>query len=150
MTTGKTIALTIESFVGKMISLLFYTQFRFVIAFLPGSNHLLISCLQSPSTVILELKKFCYCFHLSHFYLPWSDGTRCLDLIFLILSSKLAFSLSSFTLINPHSNPVKQILLEIESYWCLKTCINSRVMIQIDSYSIILVHWYILEENIFL
>ena len=53
--------------VGKMISLLFYTLSRFVIAFLPGNHHLLISCLQSPSTVSLELKKkkFCHCFHLS-------------------------------------------------------------------------------------
>jgi len=57
MITGKTIALTIQVFVGKVTSLLFNTLSRFVIAFLPGSKHLLISWLQSPSTVILELKK---------------------------------------------------------------------------------------------
>ena len=53
MTTGKTIALTIETFVGKVMSLLF----RFVINFLPRSKHTLISWLQSPSAVILEPKK---------------------------------------------------------------------------------------------
>ena len=57
MTTGKTIALTIWMFVGKVMSLLFNTLSRFVIAFLPRSKHLLISWLQSPSTVILEPKK---------------------------------------------------------------------------------------------
>ena len=57
MTTGKTIALTIWTFVSKVISLLFNTLSRFVIAFLPKSKHLLISWLQSPSTVILEPMK---------------------------------------------------------------------------------------------
>ena len=57
MTTGKTIALTIWTFVGKVMSLLFNTLSRFVIAFLPRSKHLLISWLQPPSTVILEHKK---------------------------------------------------------------------------------------------
>ena len=57
MTTGKTIALTIWTFVGKVISLLFNTMSRFVIAFLLRSNHLLISWLESPYTVILEPKK---------------------------------------------------------------------------------------------
>ena len=45
MTTGKTIALTIQTFVGKVMSLLFNTRFRFIIAFLPRSKFLLISCL---------------------------------------------------------------------------------------------------------
>ena len=57
MTTGKTIALTIQSFVGKVISLLFNMLSRFVIAFLPRSKCLLISWLQLPSAVILEPKK---------------------------------------------------------------------------------------------
>ena len=56
MTTGKTIALTGWTFVGKVISLLFNTLSRFVIAFLPRSKRLLISWLQSLSTVILELR----------------------------------------------------------------------------------------------
>ena len=57
MTTGKTIALTRQTFVGKVISLLLNMLSRFVITFLPSSEHLLISWLQSPSAVILEPKK---------------------------------------------------------------------------------------------
>ena len=57
MTTGKTIALTRQTFVGKVMSLLFNMLSRFVITFLPRSKRLLISWLQSPSAVILELKK---------------------------------------------------------------------------------------------
>ena len=57
MTTGKTIALTIWTFVGKVVSLLFNTLSRFGIAFLPRSKCLFISWLSSPSTVILEPKK---------------------------------------------------------------------------------------------
>ena len=57
MTTGEIIALTIQNFVGKVISLLLNMLSRFVIAFLPRSKHLLISWLQSPSTVILEPNK---------------------------------------------------------------------------------------------
>ena len=57
MTTGKTIALTRQTFVGKVMSLLFNMLSRFVIAFLPRSKHLLISRLQSLSAMILEPKK---------------------------------------------------------------------------------------------
>ena len=57
VTTGKTTALTIQTFIGKILSLLFNTLSRFVIAFLPRSNQLLIPWLQSPSIVILEPKK---------------------------------------------------------------------------------------------
>ena len=57
MTTGKTIALTKQSFVGKVMSLLFNMLSRLVIIFLPRSKHLLISWLRSPSAVILEPPK---------------------------------------------------------------------------------------------
>ena len=57
MTTGRTIALTRRTFVGKVMSLLFNMLSRLVIAFLPRSKHLLISWLQSPSAVILSPKK---------------------------------------------------------------------------------------------
>ena len=57
MTTGKTIALTRQTFVGKIMPLVFTMLSRLVIIFLPRSNHLLISWLQSPSAVILEPKK---------------------------------------------------------------------------------------------
>ena len=57
MTTGKTTGLTIWTFVGKVMSLLFNMLIRLVVAFLPGSKCLLITLLQSPSAVILEPKK---------------------------------------------------------------------------------------------
>ena len=57
MTTRKTIALILWTFVGKVMSLLFNTPSRFVIAFLPRSKHLLTSWLQSPSAVFLEPQK---------------------------------------------------------------------------------------------
>ena len=65
MTTGKTIALTRQTFVGKVMSLLFNMLSRLVITFLPRSKHLLISWLQSPSAVILEppKNKVSHCFH---------------------------------------------------------------------------------------
>ena len=84
MITGKTIALTLQTFVGKAMSLFLNMLSRLVIAFLPRSKHLLISWLQSPSAVILEPKKIkSHCFHCFCSYLPWSDGTRCHDLSFL-------------------------------------------------------------------
>ena len=57
MTTGKAIALTRQTFVGEVISLLFNMLSRFVITFLPRSKHLLISWVQSPSAMILEPRK---------------------------------------------------------------------------------------------
>ena len=80
--------LTTWTFVGKVISLLLNMLSRFVIAFLPKSKRLLISRLQSPSTVIWEgaqENKICHCFHFFPFYLPWSDGTRCHGLVFFFL-----------------------------------------------------------------
>ena len=70
MTTGKTIALTMWTFVSKVMSLLFNTVYWLVIAFLPRSKCLLISWLQSLSTVVLEPKKIvCHCFHCFSIYL---------------------------------------------------------------------------------
>ena len=76
-TTGKTIALTRGTFVGKVTSLLFNIVSRVVITFLPRSKHLLISWLQSPSAVIVEppQNKVCHYFHCFSIYLPWRDGT---------------------------------------------------------------------------
>ena len=71
MTTGKTVALTIQSFVGKVMPLFFNMLSGFVVAFLPWSKRLLISWLQSPSAVILEPKnEVCHCFHFFPVYLP--------------------------------------------------------------------------------
>ena len=71
VTTGETIALTIRTFVGKVMSLLFNMLSRFVTVFLPRSKHLLISWLQSLSAVILEPKKIkSVSFHFFHIYMP--------------------------------------------------------------------------------
>ena len=68
MTTGKTIALTIQTIVGKVMSMLFNMLSRLVIAFPPSNKGLLISWLQSPPEVIVEPKtKVSHCFH--HFHL---------------------------------------------------------------------------------
>ena len=72
MTNGKTIALIRQTFVGKVMSLLFNILSRLVITFLPRSKLLLISWLQSPSAVILEppKNKVSHCFHCFPNYLP--------------------------------------------------------------------------------
>ena len=100
MTTGKTIALTIQTFVGKVMSLLFNTRFRFIIAFLPRSKFLLISCLSqclqwlwSPRKENLSLSTF-----------PPSICHKVMELdamilVFWMLNFKPAFSLSSFAFI---------------------------------------------------
>ena len=101
MTTRKTIALTIWTFVGKVRSLFFNMLSRFVIAFLPRSKHLLISWLQSPSSVILEPKKI----KSATVYIPSPSichevmGLDAIVLVLRMLSFKPAFSLSSFTFI---------------------------------------------------
>ena len=84
LTTGKTIALTRWTFVGKVISLLFNMLSRLIVAFLPRSKRLLISWLQSPPAVILESQKIkpVTVSIFSPIFLPWSDGTGCHDLHF--------------------------------------------------------------------
>ena len=80
MITGKNIALTRQTVVDKVMSLLLNMLSRLVTTFLPRSNHLLISWLQwfwSPPKIVS------HCFHCFPIYFPWSDGTRCHDLSFL-------------------------------------------------------------------
>ena len=84
MTTGKTIALTRRTFVGKVMSLLLNMLSRLVITFLPRSKRLLISWLQSPSSVILEPPTKIKSDTVSTVSPSISDdGTRCHDLRFL-------------------------------------------------------------------
>ena len=101
MTTGKIIALTLRTFVGKITSLLFNMLSNFVITFLPRSKHHLILWLQSLYILILEPKKIksVTVSTFSPIYLPWSYGTWCHILDFWMLSLKPGFSLSSFTFI---------------------------------------------------
>ena len=99
ITTGKTIALTRRVFVGKVMSLLFNMLSRLVIAFLPRSNHLLISWLQSLSVVILEPQKIqsVTVSIVSPSICHAVMGPDAMILVFWMLSFKPAFSLSSFT-----------------------------------------------------
>ena len=101
VTTGKTITLTLWTFLGKVMSLLFNVLSRLVIAFLPRGKRLFISWLQSPSAVILGVqeKKVCHCFHCFPIYLPWSDGSRCHDLSFLNVELKMSLKANFFTLL---------------------------------------------------
>ena len=82
-TAGKTKALTRQTFVMKVMSLLFNMLSRLVIVLLPRSKHVLILWLQSPSAVILEPSKISHCFHCFPIYLPWNDVTGGHDLRFL-------------------------------------------------------------------
>ena len=101
VTTGKTIALTRRTFVDKVMSLLLNMLSRLVITFLPRSKRLLISWLQSPSAVILELQKIksdtisTISPSISHEVM----GPDAMILVFWMLSFKPTFSLSSFTFI---------------------------------------------------
>ena len=96
MTTGKTIALTRQTFVGKLMSLS-----RLVITFLPRSKRLLLSWLQSPSSVILESPKIksATVSTVSSSICHEVMGPDAMTLVFWILSFKSTFSLSSFTFI---------------------------------------------------
>ena len=96
MTTGKTIALTPQTFVGKVMSLLFNMQSRLVITFLPRSKCLLISWLQSPSAVILEPKKIksVTVSTVSPSICHEVMGPAAMILVFWMLSFKPTFSLS--------------------------------------------------------
>ena len=101
MTTGRTIALTRWTFVGKVMSLLFNMLSRLVTTFLPRSKRLLISWLQSPSAVILEplnIKSATVSPDSPSIYhkVMGSDATT---LVFWMLSFKPTFSLSPFTFI---------------------------------------------------
>ena len=125
MTTGKTIALTIWTFVSKVMSLLFNTLPRLVKALLPRSKYLLISCLQSLTAVILEPKKIksIHCFPI---YLPWSDGMGFYDLCFWTLSFKPTFSLSSFIQIKIWFNWDIYIYRQIYTYINTKSIASNK------------------------
>ena len=126
MTTGKIIALTRQTFVDKVMSLLFNMLSRLLIYFLPRSKHLLISWLQSPSSVILEPKKI-KSFTVSIISPSICNGVMGLDamiLVFWILSFKPAFH--SPLLLSSRGSSVP--LCFLPSGWCTvplkkKTCL---------------------------
>ena len=83
MTTGKIIALTIWTFVNKVMSLLFSMLSKFITAFLPRSKCLFMAAVTICSDFGAQENKVCHYFQFSPIYLPWSDGTGCHDLRFL-------------------------------------------------------------------
>ena len=99
VTTGKTTVLTRQTFVGKVISLLFNTLSRFIITFLPKSKHLLISWLQLPSAVILEPPKIksATVSTVSPSICHEVMGQDAMILVFWMLSFKPTFSLGECT-----------------------------------------------------
>ena len=121
MTTGKTIDLTIRTFVSKVMSLLFNRLSRFVMAFLPRNKHLLILWLQSPFAVILEPKKIksdtvsivspSICYEVM--------GLDAMFLVFWILSFKPTFFLSFLTFIKRLfiSSLLSAIRVVSSAYW---------------------------------
>ena len=122
LTTGKTISLTRQTFVGKIMSLLFNMLSRLVITFLPRSKHLLISWLQSPSAMILEppqiksLTLSTISISICHEVM----GPDAMILVFWMLSFKPTFSLSSFTFI-------KRLFSSSLSAKCGVTCISEVI-----------------------
>ena len=109
MTTGKTIALTRWTFVGKVMSLLFNMLSRLLIAFLPKSKCLLISWLQSPSAVTLESRKIksVIVSTVSPSICHEVMGLDAMILVFWMLSFKPTFPLSSFTFIKRYVVTIK-------------------------------------------
>ena len=100
VTTGKTTALTVLTFVGKVMYLLFNRLSGLVIGFLPRSKCLLISWLQSQPAVILEPRKIvCHCFQWFPIYCHEVMGPDATIFVFWMLSFKPTFSFSSFTFV---------------------------------------------------
>ena len=114
MTTGKTTALTTQTFVGKVMSLPFNGLFRFVIGFLPRSKHLLISWLHSPSAVILEPPKIKSITLSTVFPSICHEvmGPDAMILVFLMLNFKSAFSLSFSSSSRDSLVPLRYLQLE--------------------------------------
>ena len=138
-TTAKTIALTIGTFVGKVMFLLLNILSRFVIAFLPRSKYLLISWLQSLSAVNLEPKKIKYVTisisspSICHEVM----GLDAMILVFWVLSFKSTFSLSSFTLIKRlfSSSSVSAIRVLLSAYLRLLVFLPATLITVGDSSS---------------
>ena len=128
MITGKAIALIWQTSVGKVMSLFFNILSRFVIAFLPRSKCLLISCLQSLSTVILEPKKRKSVTASTFFPSICHEvmGPDSMILVFWMLCFKPAFSLSYFTFIKKlfSSSSLSAIRLMSSAYlrFCYFSC----------------------------
>ena len=125
MTTGKTIALTRWTFVGKVMSLPFNKLSRLALTFLPRSKHLLISWLQSPSAVSLEPKKIksVTVSTVSPSIYHEVMGQDAMILVFWILSFKSTFSLSSFAFIKRFFSSSSLSSIKVVPSACLRLLI---------------------------
>ena len=136
MTTGKIIALTIQTFVSKMMSLMFNILPRFLIVFLPRNKCLLMSWLQSLFTVILESKKISLPPFPHFHYLPGSDGTRCHDLSFF----NVVFSQFFHSPLSPSPwgslVPLSAITVVLSAYSKLLICLPAILIPACDSSSL--------------
>ena len=132
MTTGKTAALTRQTFVDKVMSLLFNMLSRLAITFLPRSKRLFISWLQSPTTMTLEPRKIksATVFTVSPSIYHEVMGPDAMIFVFWMLSFKPTFSLPSFTFSRVSWVPL---------HWILTTCKTLRLL------NII---WFILSRNV--
>ena len=138
MTTGKTIALTRRTLVGKVMSLVLNMLSRLVITFLPRSKRLnFMAAITIYSDFGAPPNKVSHCFHCFHIYLPWSDGTRCHDLsVFWVLNFKPTFSLSSFTFIKRLCSSsslsairvVSSTYLRLLIFLLIPACVSSRLV----------------------
>ena len=124
MTTGKTIDLTRQTFVGKVVSLLFNMLYRLVITFLPRSMCLLISWLQSPSAVILKPRKIATVSTVSPSISHEVMGPDAMMLVFWMLSFKPTFSL--YVILD------KYLIFSECHFPHLLTCLLHRVRIKWD------------------
>ena len=127
----KIIALTIMDLCGKVIALFFNMLYRFVIVFLPRNKQLLISWLQSLSSVILEPKKIKFVF--VSLFSPSTChevvGLNSMILVFLMLSSKAVFSLYSFTLIKRLFSSSSFSAIRVVSSTCPKLLFLPTILI---------------------
>ena len=129
MTTGKTIALTIQNFAGQVMPLLFNTLSMFVIIFPQEQiSFNFMAAVTICSDFGAQENKICHCFHFFPFYLPWSDGTRNHDLSFFSLPSfifiKRLFDSSSLSAIRVVSCICRYIHIFRHMYICIHTYIH--------------------------
>ena len=136
MTTGKTIALTIQTFVSKVMSLHFNVLSRFFISFLSRSKHLLISWLQSPSAVILEPKK------IKAITISIVSSSNCREVmgldtlmfVFWILTFKPVLSLSSFMFIKGLLSSSLLSAIRVVSFAYLRCYFSGQTWFQLVSH----------------
>ena len=132
MTTGKTLALTIWTFVGRVMSLLFNTLSRFVITFLARKFLILKDYFWFHGAVTVhsdfgaQEEEICHYFHLFSFHLPWSNGARCHDLIYFFQYLVLSWLFHSPPLSSSRGSLVPLCFLPLEWYhphiWCFWCC----------------------------